>query len=112
MVSLYKYTDSGMFENLYDYMERDATFQMEDYYTNIFSAIECEDGTLPVIPPYFYYYTVVFNDILLQDIGVDASKEFEDGVDFDTIISLFQKAVDAGAVDEPAKNFSKNSISS
>lgn len=100
MVSLYKYTDSGMFENLYDYMEHDATFQMEDYYTNIYSAIECEDGTLPVIPPFFNYYTIIFNDYILREIGIDASEDFADGIDFDTTVSLFQKAVNAGVVDE------------
>jgi ABC-type glycerol-3-phosphate transport system substrate-binding protein len=96
LVSGYKYSQSGMFENLYDYMEKDASFNFDDYYTNIFKGCEF-NGELNWAPQVFSYDFVRLNKNITKLIGTDI--EIGDTMNYLDIYDLYQKAISANAAD-------------
>ncbi len=44
VIPYYKYVDSGQLENLNSYMELDESFQINDYFVNIFNAAKYKEG--------------------------------------------------------------------
>jgi len=63
---IYYYSNSGYFENLYEYMGKDEKFNVEDYYTNIFEAFEV-DGKLYTFPTYIDLKFVGISDEFVSD---------------------------------------------
>ena len=100
LVSFYKYAKSGLFEDLYPYMDEDPGFDRECLYANILKAVESDTGELYALPPFFEYDTFVLNDYIMYDLGVDVDKKYPDGLDYRDIISLYWQARDAGIIDE------------
>ena len=69
MTPIYRYANSGYFEDFYAYMENDPDIQMENYYTNIFEALETADGQLPVLPMGIGFTPLVFNTYMMDAMG-------------------------------------------
>lgn len=61
---------SGLLVNLYDFMDNDPDFDKSDYYTNIFEAMEYEDG-LYAMPLSFQYDMVYISKPLAESSGLD-----------------------------------------
>ena len=76
MTPIYRYANSGYFEDFYAYMEKDPDIQMENYYTNIFEALETADGQLPVLPMAVVFTPLIFNDYMMEALGVDVAKAY------------------------------------
>lgn len=68
----FRYANSGLFEDLYPYMETDPEFSFDDYYLNIFEALEFEDK-LCGVPPSFRLWGFRLNETLLENAGLDAA---------------------------------------
>jgi ABC-type glycerol-3-phosphate transport system substrate-binding protein len=83
-----QYGKNNLLEDLYPYMENDPEFSMEDYYTNIFKAIEYKNK-LYAMPMSFYYMSVRFNKALLEKNHMKAPEG--DSIDFKEILDLYHK---------------------
>lgn len=68
-----EYAQNGVLEDLYPFMENDPTFRKEDYYTNIFEALEYQDK-LYGVPLGFDYWCYRFNKPLLEENNMDFSR--------------------------------------
>ncbi len=84
LISSYKYSKSGMFENLYDFMEQDSDFEIQDYYTNILKCCE-HNGELNWFPQSFSYSFIQFNENIVGDLDYD----------FNTVNSINYKDIDS-----------------
>lgn len=83
-----QYGKNNLLEDLYPYMENDPEFHMEDYYTNIFNAIEYKNK-LYAIPMDFYYMCVRFNKTLLEKNRIAAPEG--DSIDYKEILDIYHK---------------------
>lgn len=96
-----RYMESGLFLDLYEWMDQDPDFDREEYYTNIFEAWETEDGKLPVVgavlPTVLY-----FNREVLDDMGIDLKEEYPQGMNYQEIIALYEQALRDGALKDGA----------
>lgn len=90
-----KYSKSGLFDNLYTYMENDPDIVLENYFTNIFEAFE-HDGGLYAVPLYIMYPACRFNNQVLQAIDVDIS--VYESVHFHQIYQWYEKSIREGTV--------------
>jgi len=88
-LSYYKYASSGVFEDFYPYMNNDQSFNMDDYYTNIFDALTYEDK-LCVMPNHIMYDLVRINSNYADNIASEAT-----GVDYKVLTDLYNKACDS-----------------
>lgn len=70
LLSPRKFSDSGLFENLYDYMKHDPEIHMEDFYQNVLEALEY-DGKLYNMPATFTINAVFFNRSIIEQLGID-----------------------------------------
>ena len=50
LLPIYRYANSGYFEDFYAYMEKDPNVQIENYYTNILEALKPLAGSSPYCP--------------------------------------------------------------
>ncbi len=100
LVSFYKYAKSGLFEDLYPYMDADPGFDRGCLYGNILEAVEADTGELYALPPFFEYDAFILNDFILYKIGVDVDEDYPEGLDYRDIIDLYWRAREAGAMDE------------
>ena len=71
----FKYAQSGLFVDLYPYFEKDEAFNLDDFYSNVFAANEC-DGKLYAFPRQFSYTCFRLNEELLS--GVSSPDKFEE----------------------------------
>lgn len=109
-VSFYKYAKTGLFEDLYELMEKDAGFNKEDYYTNIFEVMEDTEGHLYAMVPFFRFHFFILNDYMLYEMKTDVDEEFGGSVGYQDLIDLFWRGRASGAISEDAyfaPNFSK-----
>jgi ABC-type glycerol-3-phosphate transport system substrate-binding protein len=83
-----QYAQNDLLEDLYPYMANDPTFHREDYYTNIFEALEYNDK-LYSIPLGFYYWCYRFNKTLLEESKIDISHLTT--VNYKDITDIYQK---------------------
>lgn len=100
LVSFYKYAKSGLFEDLYPYMDADPAFDRGCLYANILEAVESDTGALYALPPFFEYDTFVLNEHILYSLDVDIDEAYPDGLDYRDIIGLYWQARDAGVIDQ------------
>ncbi|MDO4459222.1 MAG: ABC transporter substrate-binding protein [Clostridia bacterium] len=89
-IDMYKYSGSGLFENLYKYMNDDPDWNEDDYYTNIFKAMEIDDRLLGM-PYSFTYTTARFNKTLLNELGYNTDEINE--IDCYGIYDIYLKAM-------------------
>lgn len=102
LVSNYKYAESGIFLDMYPFMEADPDFHMEDYYTNIFKAMETSDGKMCTMVPFFTTPCVFFNTGVTDKLGVDFLRDYPDGMTYKEIVALYNRAIEEGALPEGA----------
>jgi len=93
----YRYTKSGLFEDLYTYIEKDSEFKEEDYFTNIFKALEYEGG-LYSIQFDFWYPICRLNNRIVKALDIDISS-FE-AVSFNEIHEIYMKSIEEGKAPE------------
>lgn len=70
----YKYMENGVFEDLYLYMNQDSDFHREDYFENVFDAMEYQ-GHLYAIPVSFYFPAFRFNRLVCDGLLTENEKE-------------------------------------
>ena len=87
----YKYAKSGLFEDLYPYMEKDSNFNEEDYYMNIFEASEYEGG-LYSIPSAFLYPLCRLNKQIVKDLNIDISSY--EHISFNQIYEIYERCIE------------------
>ena len=100
MTPIYRYANSGYFEDFYAYMEKDPNVQIENYYTNILEAFETPGGQLPILPMGIGFTPLVFNTYMMDAMGVDVEEAYPDGVGWRDLVDLFQRALEEGGADE------------
>jgi multiple sugar transport system substrate-binding protein len=87
--SLYRQLGKNdLLEDLYPYMENDPEFNKEDYYTNIFEAMEY-DNKLLAVPMSFFNRLVRFNKTLLEENQIEAPESAS--VDYKSITDIYHK---------------------
>lgn len=85
--STYSYAKSELLCNLYDFMDKDSSFNREDYYTNIFTAKEI-DGALYTLPTSFTYDMMVVSRPLTENIFMNYNM-----LDYKTILDIYESIV-------------------
>lgn len=80
--SVHKYAKSGLLCNLYDFIEQDPGFHLEDYYTNIFKAKEFNEG-LYSMPCGFSYDMVYVSKPLLEKARISCPAKLNYKMMFD-----------------------------
>ena len=100
LLPIYRYANSGYFEDFYAYMEKDPNVQIENYYTNILEAFETPGGQLPILPMGIAFTPLVFNTYMMDAMGVDVEEAYPDGVGWRDLVDLFQRALEEGMADE------------
>ena len=81
-------------------MKNDPDIEIENYYTNIFEALETADGQLPILPMGIAFTPLVFNTYMMDAMGVDVEEAYPDGVGWRDLVDLFQRALEEGGADE------------
>lgn len=71
-MSCYRYAKSGLLYNFYSLMDSDQSFDIDDYYTNIFKAMEYNNG-LYIIPFVFNYDMMYVSKPIADKIGFNIS---------------------------------------
>ncbi len=97
-MACYKYAKSGLFEDLNALMEKDPAFKREDYYMNIFDALEDGEGHLYGLPPVVRFSFFVLNEYILYRAGIDVEEALLEGADYKGLTDLFWQAAGAGAL--------------
>ncbi|MDO4357488.1 MAG: ABC transporter substrate-binding protein [Clostridia bacterium] len=87
----FKYSTSGEFYDIYEWMDADPDFHREDYYENLFTAMEC-DGHLYVMPAAFTFSPAVIylNGTIAEALG--ASYQLMDTITPSEILDLYEEA--------------------
>ncbi len=93
MLPIDKYAKSGLFTDLYPFMESDSDIHMDDYFTNLFEAFEYKGG-LYSMPLWFNYPICRLNNELLRELGVNAD-DYE-AVSFNQIYEWYDAAIEKG----------------
>lgn len=93
LVTPVQYEQNELMYDIYEWMEADPDFHMEDYYQNLFQAFET-NGHLYTLPVNFNFEVLYLNDALLQASGVKL--EPWDKVDYKTILEIYENAAGQG----------------
>lgn len=88
-----KYASSGLFWDLYEWMEKDPDFHKEDYYENIFTAMEF-DGHLYTLPTMFGMTAVYLNKSITDSIHLEFTPL--DLINYKDILEIHREAVGQG----------------
>lgn len=94
-MAYYQYARSGLLLDLYTYMKSDDSFHMEDYYSNIFEALEYKGG-LYTLPFAFQYSIVYFSNPLSEAMGIDPA-DYQ-SIDYQEMLSLYNDAAVSGSI--------------
>lgn len=93
MVSAKNIAENGYALDLYEWMDNDPDFHKEDYFTNLFEALEYKDK-LYQLPVLFSYTAVVLNSHITDELGYTFQPW--DKIDYQTIISIYKEAAEKG----------------
>ncbi|WP_305117553.1 extracellular solute-binding protein, partial [Acutalibacter muris] len=93
MVSAKNIAENGYALDLYEWMDNDADFHKEDYFANLFEALEYKDK-LYQLPVLFNYTAVVLNSHITEELGYTFQPW--DKIDYQTIISIYKEADEKG----------------
>ena len=95
----FKYSTSGEFYDFYEWMDADPDFHREDYYENLFTAMEC-DGHLYAMPAVFNFSPIVIylNGTIAEALG--ASYQLLDTITPSEILDLYEAAKAQGLMAE------------
>ena len=96
LTPIYRFAASGLLEDLYQWMDNDPQFDKDEYYTNLFQAVETREGELPFLPFAFTFSPIYLNQIMISKMGVDVEEEYPDGLGLRDLVDLFQKALETG----------------
>ncbi len=88
---------SHLLYNLYEWMEQDEDFAMDDYYENLIKSMEYE-GQLFTLPVNFQCETAYLNRNILDALGLHY--DAWDTLDYQDILSISQQAQEQGLVSE------------
>jgi hypothetical protein len=84
----HQFGKNNLLEDLYSYMEDDPEFYKEDYYSNIFEAMEY-DNKVWAIPISFSYFVTRFNKTMLEENQVKAPEG--NSLSYKDIIDVYYK---------------------
>lgn len=102
-----KCSGSGIFVDLYEWMDADPDFHREDYFENLFEAMEYE-GHLYGIVSHFQVPVVFLNKTIADAIG--ANYEPMDSISIEEILNLYEAAKAQGLMDENTPLYFKDEI--
>lgn len=88
---------ANLLYDLYQWMEQDENFVLDDYYRNLFEALEY-DGKLFTLPIGFSCDVVFLNQHILDGLGIKL--EPWDSLDYTDILSISRQAEEEGLVAE------------
>ncbi|MDO4355862.1 MAG: extracellular solute-binding protein [Clostridia bacterium] len=94
----FKYSTSGQFYDIYGWMDADPDFHREDYYENLFTAMEY-DGHLYAMPAVFTFENVIYlNETIAEALG--ASYQPLDAITPLEILDLYEGAKAQGLMSD------------
>jgi len=102
ILSLFKYGESGLFVDLYPFIDADPDISREDFYPNVLKALETSDGRLCTVCPAISIENVYFNTSVTDPLGIDFLEEYPDGMDYKDVVDLYWRCIEEGALDEDA----------
>lgn len=88
-LSAYKYAKSGLLVDLNEWMKQDPQFDREEYYYNIFEAMEV-DGGLYAIPFAFNYDVLYVNKPMSAEMGIQLSSN--EGLHYLRMLEIYEQA--------------------
>lgn len=97
-MSVYRYAKSGLLCNLYDFMDKDSSFQKDDYYINIFKAMEYNGG-LYILPFVFDYDLVYMNKPVAEKLGIKPDDYAS--LNYKEMLDIYNMAIQSGAAMQP-----------
>ena len=99
-LSFYDLFAQGLFDDLYTHMDSDPAFLREDYFENIFTALEYHEGLYAfptaVAMPFVHVNSDILRNMGLDDAELNALSEKET-ISSTQILELYRVALDAGA---------------
>lgn len=84
-----RYAKSGLLCNLNEFMDNDAKFNREDYYNNVFEAIEY-DNNLYAMPFAFLYDMVYVSNPMTENLNLNLTGI--DGINYIKMVDIYEKA--------------------
>lgn len=92
-----KFAESGLFYDLFEFMEADPDFKMDDYFKNIFDAVAF-DGHLYSLPTSFVISSVYLNKNITD--ALELKFEPLDRITYDEILDIYADAKAKGLIEE------------
>lgn len=87
-LSAYKYARSGLLCDLNSFMKNDPSFNEEDYYANIFKAMEF-NGELYALPFAFNYDVMYINRPVSENLGIKRDKY--GGLNYQQMLDIYER---------------------
>ncbi len=94
-----KFAESGLFYDLFEFMEADPDFKMDDYFKNIFDAVAF-DGHLYSLPTSFVISSVYLNKALVE--GLERTFEPLDRITYEDLLQMYEDGKAKGLIEEGA----------
>ena len=94
-----KVSRNGLMKDLYYYMDKDDSFNMDNYYKNIWESTEV-DGKLFALTTHFSYDLLQLNLTVCDELDYDPA--LGDSIDYKQLESLFKEGKDKGLLAEDA----------
>ena len=92
-----KFAESGLFYDLFAFMEADPGFEMGDYFKNIFDAV-AYDGHLYSLPTSFVISAVYLNKSITD--GLELEFEPLDRITYEDLLKMYEDGKAKGLIDE------------
>ena len=97
VLSYYSIAKSGLFEDLYPYIEKDSSFNLDNYYINVLETMEYDDELYTLLGGVAFPY-VRLNTSVTDALGFNL--ENRDSISFSEIYELYSGAIERGIVDK------------
>ena len=98
----HKLSHNGLLVDFYYLMGKDSSFNMDDYYTNVWEATEIEDK-LFTLTTHFSYDLVQLNLSAVESIGFEYA--LGDSLNYAELVDLYTEAINTGALSKSASLF-------
>lgn len=92
-----KFAESGLFYDLFEFMEADPDFEMGDYFKNIFDAV-AYDGHLYSLPTSFVISSVYLNKNITD--GLELEFEPLDRITYEDLLKMYEEGKAKGLIEE------------
>lgn len=92
-----KFAEAGLFYDLFEFMESDPDFKMDDYFKNIFDAV-AYDGHLYSLPTSFVFSSVYLNKKITD--GLELEFEPLDRITYEDLLKMYEDGKAKGLIEE------------